>query len=222
MKTLSAIIVFFLITNIICLGQSKDVSIGVGFSFQNEIEKRFHNDEKIKSFDQSFGTGVKVIKDFNSDWGLKIEVNYIKRKYVRESAYNPRYFYEEYLMYFPPLSSYGYHTIEPSLGVIRYLKRNEKWQSYINFNLQEAISFKSFYNPESGGKLFLNKLNLLSGSLTCNLGFERKLSELISINIEPFVRVLHIQRNDNVLYGTQKNLTVFDNFGFQLFLMHGL
>lgn len=218
MKLLLTAIAFFLTTTIVCLGQSKDISIGAGLSFHNEL---FHYNEETKSLNQSFGTGIKLIIDFNPDWGYKIEADYIKRIYENES-YNPCYFGPDCLPAFFPLRNHGYHTLEFNNGLIRYLKRNDKWQTYLNINLGTAIDFKSFYNRTWGRKLTLNGLNLFSGSMTFNFGYERKLSEQISLNIEPFVRVLHIQRIDKAIYDTHKGLSSFDSFGIQLFIMHGL
>lgn len=215
-----------MITNNVCFGQSKDISVGIGLSFQRDLQSRNYNNEEKSSFNNSLGTGIKMIKDFNTKWGLKIEADYIKRSYEMEIPYSHCYFAEpgeQCTAIMTYLESYGYQTMGFNFGIIRYIKRNDKWKSYLNINVGTAFDFKSFYNDKYRNvEESLNELNIFSGSLICNIGLERKLTDQIKLNIEPFVRVVHIQREDEILYETQKNLTGFDNFGIQLFLMFGL
>lgn len=225
MKPKLVILSFLMLTSIFCIAQSKEISIGIGLSYQNESRSRIYNNEEKNSNSPTVGTGITLIKDFDTGWGMKFGMDYIKRKYEMETPYNHCYFYKSGVCTddIRAVKSYGYQTMELSFGIVRYIVSNDKWQSYLNINAVTAFDYKSFYNEEySDANKATNEINLFSGSITCNIGFERKISERVVLNIEPFVRLVHNQREDQILYGTQKKWTSFDNFGLQLCVMHSL
>jgi hypothetical protein len=184
--------------------------------------------EERNSLTQFFGTGIRLQKKFKETWGINIGVNYVKRQYEMIVPFNHCYFLQPgqgctYIL--AHVDRYGYKTIEIPLGINKYLVTKDRWELYINLNTIIAYDFQSFYNPyiPKMETKTINEVNLFSSSLTSSVGFAYNLTKKIKINIEPFIRIIHTQRIDQILItGNEKNWTYFDNFGGHLLLLYRL
>lgn len=210
-------------TNILCLAQLNDLSIGPAVSYHRESRKRVVNDDERRSKANLFGVGVKLQKEIKENLLFNIGLNYIKRHYDISVFYDHCYFAKDPNDCFLVLKSvgeYGYRTIEIPFGITKYLDANDKWITYININSIVAIDFQSYYNEVITNKA--NELHLFSGSIAGSLGIARRITARSWLHIEPFLRLINVQRNDPILFGEEKKWTFFDDFRVQLYLMFEL
>jgi len=212
-------------------GQTNELYFGATISFHNEIRSRMiygPGYEERTSVTQFFGTGIKIQKKFKKTWGYNIGLNYVKRQYEMVVPFDHCYFSQQgegCTQILAHVDKYGYKTFEIPLGINKYFVNKDNWELYINLTAITAIDFQSYYYPyipEMETKKN-NNISLFSGSLTSGLGLGYNITKKVKINIEPFIRLIHIQREDPILItGYEEKWTYFDNFGGQLSLLFKL
>lgn len=212
-------------------GQTNELYFGATISFHNEIRSRMiygPGYEERTSVTQFFGTGIRIQSKFKKNWGYNIGLNYVKRQYEMVVPFDHCYFSQQgevCTQILAHVDKYGYKTFEIPLGINKYLVNKDNWELYINLTVITAIDFQSYYYPYIPEMEIKknNNISLFSGSLTSGLGLGYDITEKIKINIEPFIRLIHIQREDPILItGYEEKWTYFDNFGGQLLLLFKL
>jgi hypothetical protein len=212
-------------------GQTNNLFIGPALSFHNETRRDMiygPGYEEKNSFTQFLGTGLRLQKKFKKSWGLTLGLTYVKRQYRMMLPFNHCYF-------LPPgqgcplilahLDRYGYKTLELPVGINQYLLSKNKLELYLSLTALTAFSFQAVYNSQVPfiGTKRMNAIHYFSTSLTSSLGVGYRLSENVKLIIEPFVRLMHRQRKDSILFvAYEDRLTHFDNFGAHLYFMFRL
>ena len=231
MKQTILMIATMLLTSLTLCGQSNNFFIGPSFSFHNETRSKMiygSGLEERSSSTQAFGTGLRMQKKFKETWGLNFGLNYVKRQYETIIPFNHCYFLApgegcNYML--AHVDQYGYKTIEIPVGINKYFLTKEKWEVYFNVNVITAFDFQSFYNPYLPKTEIktIKKVNFFSGSLTSSVGLAYSVTDRIKLNVEPFIRVVHVQRIDPILTtGYEEKWTRFDNLGWHFLVLYRL
>ena len=203
----------------------KNISIGISTSLQFETtNQRLPNQEA--SYTSFFGHGIRIQKKLNPKWEVAVGVNYVKRQYNVLVPFDHCYFSETSfcLDYLAWLNNYGYSTFELPIGIMRQIITKDKWGLYIGCNVITAIDFQSFYNPRNyvGEHEIkrIHEIRYFSSSLTGNLGVSFLLTDKIKLNTEPFLRIVHNQRENLIIMRDQTSITYLDNFGIHFTLLY--
>ena len=220
------LLIFICFINSVCFPQSKDLSISGATSIHTEYRKRTFWNGNRNSFAVSYGIGVELQKKFTSNWGFDLGINYFNRRYVMNITYNHCYFIDDPLdcfLIYRYVSEFGYKTLEIPFGITRYLKVNEKWETYVDLNAVMAVDFQSYYK-ETVREIVNkdNELHLFSGSITGSFGVGRRFAERYVLNFEPLLRIINIQRDDPIIDGTENKLTFLNDFGLHVSLKYEL
>lgn len=212
-------------------GQTAKLYVGPSLSFHQEERSRMiygPGYEERNSLTHFFGAGVRVQKKFKNSWGLHTGFNLVTRQYKMTVPFDHCFFLEEgqnCLLFLAHVDSYGYKTIEIPIGINKYLVTNNKFELYLTLTALTAFDYQSFYNPylPKTEKEISHSINLFSNSFTGGLGLGYSLTERIKLNAESFVRFIHRQRKDPILFtGYEKEWTHFDNLGGHLLLLYRL
>lgn len=209
-------------------GQTNDLSIGLSISLHNETHNVIVYEKEESSLTHFSGYGIRAQKRITESMGLNLGLNYVKRHYEMAVPYDHCFFKREAtglcddsIEY---IDRYGYKNIEIHSGINRYIEIREKWELYLNLDFITSINLQSFYDPVFSWEEVMrnNEINLFSGSLGGGVGFLYNLTDNISINAEPFLRLVHRQRKDPILMAGHKEWAGLDNFGVHLLLMYRL
>lgn len=227
-KRTFAVVSILLLLMLTSYGQQNTIYVGTSISLHHEIRNKMIygpglvNRTSATSF---FGTGIRLQKKISHSWGVNTGIGYVKRHYEMIVPFNYCSFLEPgegcpYLL--AHTNKFGYKTAEVSLGVNKYLIAQNKVELYINLTSLAAFNFQSYYysfTPAVGRKN-MDQLNVYSTSLLSGLGYSYSLTERIKVTIEPFIRLIHVQRQDPILLtGHERRRTNFDNYGSHLLLM---
>jgi len=206
----------------LCFSQSGELSIGVDAAYHLETRTRtletLNEAVERQSSTDFFGIGIALQKKFADTWGFNTGINYVQRQYNARVYFDHCYFAQPGQLCEDNLTTiddYGYKTVEIPFGISRYISTGEKWELYLNVTLNTALYFQSFYN--SSLKYSTNEIHLFSGSLVQSIGLTRNINEKFKLTLEPFIRVINIQRDDPILIlSSERKWTFLNNYGIHL------
>jgi hypothetical protein len=206
-----------------CFSQTGGISVGVDVAYHLEartrtLETMFHDGEKRHSLTDFFGAGIVLQKKFSNSWGLNTGIDYVQRQYDARVYFNNCFSGGICESILRTTGDYRYKTIEVPIGLSRYFPTAEKWEFFINLTVRTAIDFESFYGSKN---YTLKETHLFSGSLIQNIGFTRNINGKIKLTLQPFIRLISIQRDDPILIlSSERKWTFLNNYGMYVLLMH--
>lgn len=222
------LLVCILMLSSIGYGQTSSFYIGPSVSYHKEKRSRsiYGPGHITKSSETEFyGLGIRMQKKFHKNFGLNIGLNAVKRHYDMVVPFNhcfdlpPGSGCTNILMH---VKSFGYKTLETPIGINTYFVSTNWIELYLNLNVVPAIYYQSYYQPSSSSHTN-NELKYFGTSLTAAAGMGLNLTKNLKINAEPFLRLVHYQRNDPIIItGQHQRRTNFDNFGAHLMLSYRL
>lgn len=222
---------YFVIISASVFGQSNGLYIGGVVSHHSEASSIMIYGPGLEARNgqtRFIGTGIELNKQFNSKWGMSLGINYVNRHYEMKVPYNHCYFLEPeeactYIL--AHVDGFGYKTIEIPIGISRYLVQRNKIGFFLSIAAMPAFDFQSYYNPyiPVSETETIKKINMFSGSIISSAGISYAVAERLLLTAEPFIRVLYLQREDNILIiGQERDWTYFDNFGIQFSMLFRL
>lgn len=222
---------FFILSSVVW-GQNANFYIGPTVSYHKEKRSRTiygPGNEKRSSETEFFGWGVQAQKRVHKYIGLNIGLNHVKRHYDMKVPYN-------HCFDLPPgtgctnilahVNNFGYKTLEMPIGISAYPVSTKKFELYLKLNVVPAIDYQSYYQPSplsSTQHTSINKeWNYFGTSVITAAGVGVNLTKNLKVNAEPFLRLVHYQRNDPIIItGEHQRRTKYDNFGAHMMLSYG-
>jgi len=224
MRTLILFGLLFICSSIV-RAQQLDLTLRAPLQFESQREEITYGPHEIQK-STAFNFGMDALLGIHLSQKVKVGLGlgYFRDRFAISRPYN----HELLNLGFDSIPdilktrTYDYNLLRTPISIKYTISKNSTNSFSLGFEYIPAFSFSSSYNgavPYPGAKTTAHGFKFFSHSLNLSATISFQLKNSTTIGIEPYCSVLHIYRNDRILYTDESQFEnrSFDAFGIGFF-----